>query len=186
MDWKVIKIPLLILVILVLLSAAVIGLSSRSNSEGHSEEPAAKTEKMHSEEKSHEEHETHEEKGEAELKEKEAEETKAKTHEEDEAHEEHHVPPTMYYLQLAALLAIFAFGIFYTVKIKIRGQPKHEGIILAYLVTLLFFAYYILGYSPLLEEYHEAPLLTVLRVLLLLLCGALVTFYGVLGRHDEH
>lgn len=95
------------------------------------------------------------------------------------------VPP-LYYVQWLALLAAFVLGLLYVIKVYRKGKPHHEGLILAYLLTILAATYFGITYVEAVKEHHEAPLLTLLRFVLLVLAGASITFYGVLGRHDEH
>lgn len=64
--------------------------------------------------------------------------------------------------------------------------PKHEA--LTYLFAVLVVAVFALGYHPLMETYHEPPVLAFLKFILLSASGLLVMLYGVLGRltHEEH
>jgi len=100
--------------------------------------------------------------------------------------EAHHPPPSLYYIQWLALAAAFALGLFYAIKLYFKGKPHHEKLILAYLLTLLAAGYFGISYVEAVKEYHEPALLNLLRFVLLMLTGVLITFYGVLGRHDEH
>lgn len=95
-------------------------------------------------------------------------------------------PPAVYFVQWLILLSALVIGIFYANKIRSKGKPRHEGIKIAYVLTLLALTYFGLGYYPTLTSYHEPGAVSFLKFILLLITGALVTFYGVLGRHDEH
>jgi len=95
-------------------------------------------------------------------------------------------PPALYFVQWLILLSALAIGIFYANKIRKKGKPRHEGIKIAYVLTLLVLIYFGLGYYPTITSYHEPGTVSFFKFVLLLITGALVTFYGVLGRHDEH
>lgn len=118
-----------------------------------------------------------------------AETEEAGTEEGEEAKHEG-PPPVMYFAQWLTLLAAFVLGLTYAGKVRSKGRSHHEGTKLAYALTVLVLLYFALNYYPAVVEYNESRLepgmISLLKVLLLLATGALVTFYGVLGRHDEH
>jgi len=95
-------------------------------------------------------------------------------------------PPAVYFVQWLILLSSLVIGLFYAYKIRTKGKPRHEGIKISYVLTLLVLTYFGLGYYPTLTSYHEPGVVSFLKFILLLIAGALVTYYGVLGRHDEH
>lgn len=114
------------------------------------------------------------------------ESAKGETKEEGGHGEGHGGPPFMYFVQWLILITTFALGVMYARKVKTQGKPRHEGIKLAYALTVLVLLYFGLGYYPTVKGYHEPGLASLLKFLVLLITGALVTFYGVLGRHEEH
>ncbi len=111
------------------------------------------------------------------------EETKGKAEKTEEGHGES--PPFMYFAQWAALMSAFGLGLWYAIKVRTKGKPRHEGITLAYVLTIFVLLYFALGYYPAVVEYHEPGIASLLKFLLLIATGILVTLYGVLGRHEE-
>jgi hypothetical protein len=105
----------------------------------------------------------------------------------EEGQEEHTGPPPfMYFMQWLILISTFGLGLGYLVTVRTKGRSRHEGLRLAYALTILVFLFFALNYYPSITEYHEPGTIGFLKFLLLLLTGALITFYGVLGRHEEH
>lgn len=103
------------------------------------------------------------------------------------AEEEHQgSPPFMYFIQWTMLIAAFVLGLLYLRKVRIKGKPRHEGTGLAYALIVLVFIFFVLGYYPSVAEYHESGSVSLFKFLLLLITGILVTYYGVLGRYEEH
>ncbi|MDO8885889.1 hypothetical protein [Candidatus Oleimmundimicrobium sp.] len=103
--------------------------------------------------------------------------------EEGHAEEEHHGVPVAYYVQWFFIFAILGMAFQYAVKFQKHGQSGKEGSFVAYAIVGMVFLVFFLGYTMM--DYHEPLLLGFLRLFLLFIGGALVTFYGVLGRHDE-
>jgi Na+-transporting NADH:ubiquinone oxidoreductase subunit NqrB len=102
-----------------------------------------------------------------------------------ESVQKEHNASLLYVLQWAALIFIFLFSLFYVFKVK-RTEHRYEGKWLAYVLTLLVVLAYSLNYHPAIKEYAELPQLGLVKFLVAVANGALLTFYGVLGRHDEH
>ena len=96
---------------------------------------------------------------------------------------EHHKTPIVYYIQWALILSIFSISLQYALKNRHKKNIKKEGPFRAYAIVGMVFLVFFLGYTMM--DYHEPLLLGFLRLLLLFIGGVLVTFYGVLGRHDE-
>ena len=103
--------------------------------------------------------------------------------EEGHAEEEHHGTPVTYYVQWFFIFAILGMALQYAVKFRKYGQSGKESLFVAYAIVGMVFLVFFLSYTMM--DYHELLLLGFLRLLLLFISGALVTFYGVLGRHDE-
>ncbi len=105
-----------------------------------------------------------------------------------EQEEEEHAgpPPFMYFVQWLVLIAAFGLGLGYLLRVRTKGKARHEGLRLAYALTFLVFLFFVLSYYPSITKYHEPGVIGMLKFLLLLATGALTTFYGVLGRHQEH
>ncbi len=99
-------------------------------------------------------------------------------------------PPAIYFVQWLILLATLILGLAYAYRVAGKGRSHHEGTKLAYALVVLVLLYFALNYYPAVVEYNESGLepgfISLLKVLLLIITGVLVTFYGVLGRHDEH
>jgi len=100
--------------------------------------------------------------------------------------EPHHGPSPLYYFQWLILLSILILGLFYALRLKRKGKPKHENLRLAFLFTLLVFTYYGLNYLPAIKEYHEPAFSSLIKFFLLIASGSLTVLYGILGRHNEH
>ncbi len=101
-------------------------------------------------------------------------------------HEEHHGPPPVYFLQWGLLLIVFGLSTSYVRKIRTHGRSHHEGLTLAYILTFLILICYALNYHPSMHAYHEPPAVGFLKFGIMILAGAFVTVYGILGRHEEH
>ncbi len=102
-------------------------------------------------------------------------------------HEEQKTP-FFYYFQWAALLLILIISLFFVYQVK-RASYHDKGKKLAYILTFLTLLAYSLNYHPEIEEYakhSELPLVGMIKFFVTLADGALLTYYGVLGRHEEH
>ena len=99
-------------------------------------------------------------------------------------HEEHKVP-LPYYLQWMALLFILIISLFFVYQVK-KVNHNYDKKELAYILTFLAVLAFSLNYHPQIKEYHELPLMGLMKFLVAVADGALLTFYGVLGRHDEN
>ncbi|MDI6821342.1 MAG: hypothetical protein QMD66_00450 [Actinomycetota bacterium] len=135
--------------------------------------PVLATEKPATHEKPHEEVHAEDETGKHEA-------------EHEAEHEEHHGPPLLYFLQWGFLLVIFGLSTSYVRKIRTRGRSHHEGLTLAYILTFLILICYALNYHPSMHAYHEPSVVGFLKFGIMILAGAFVTVYGILGRHEEH
>jgi hypothetical protein len=104
----------------------------------------------------------------------------------EKAHaEEEKKIPVLYYLQWAILILIFTFSLFFAYKVK-QISRLYDRKELAYILTFLALLAYSLNYHPQIKEYHELPWIGSMKFLLTVADGALLTYYGVLGRHEEY
>lgn len=175
------------LIVVFLLAVAVLGLEAFGNSKGliriRAISSSMQIVKAQGTEVSVKEAAEKESAGEAETA-KEAEGEAKEGEGEGEGHEG--PPPAMYFIQWLVLLTSFGLSLAYVRKVCAKGKPHHEGLKLAYALTVLVLVYFGLNYYPTLVEFHEPGMASFVKFLLLLTTGALVTFYGVLGRHEEH
>ncbi len=112
-------------------------------------------------------------------------EKEAKTEIYTSEHEEHAKTPLLLYLQWISILLIFGIASHYTFQ-WIKGKATHKDGLRAYILTILVLIVISLNYHPEIKHFHEPPAISFIKFLLAVGSGALLTLYGVLGRHDEH
>lgn len=100
-------------------------------------------------------------------------------------HEEHAKVPFLLYLQWISILLIFGIASQYTFQ-WIKGRVSHKNGLRAYILTILVLIVISLNYHPEIKHFHEPPAISFIKFLFAVGSGALLTLYGVLGRHDEH
>ncbi len=88
-----------------------------------------------------------------------------------------------YYLQWAAIILIFIIALLYVLLFKLKGY-RDERMFLSYLLIFLAIIAYLLKYHPEVEEFHEAPLLGLIKFFFALADGVLLTFYGFSAYPD--
>lgn len=87
----------------------------------------------------------------------------------------------LYYLEWLAVVTIFLLSLFYVYQSR-RTKYRYEGKWLGYVFIFLVSLAYFMTYHPALREYQELPILGFIRFLVAVSNGALLAFYGVLGR----
>lgn len=100
--------------------------------------------------------------------------------------EEPHRPPAALIFQWAGLLIILGVGGHYVFERCREKAARRESRWRAYVLTAAALAVLSLNYHPAVGGFDEPPVLGFIKFLLALVCAGLLTFYGVLGRHDKH
>ncbi len=90
-----------------------------------------------------------------------------------------------YQIQWGLIVAAFTICLLYAIKVKLRGKGHHEGMFLGFLLAAMVFGVKYLDYPLMLRGFHETQGLGTIRVFVMFAAAFLITFYGVLGRHDE-
>ncbi|MDI6799716.1 MAG: hypothetical protein QMD53_03480 [Actinomycetota bacterium] len=100
-------------------------------------------------------------------------------------HEVDKVAMQYYQIQWGLTIATFVICLLYALKIKLRGKGHSEGMLLGFLIVIMVFAIKGLDYPLMLRSFHETQQLGTIRIFVMFVAAFLITFYGVLGRHDE-
>jgi len=113
------------------------------------------------------------------------EEVKTEEKQAQEPEEEHEKIPFILLLQWIGIFMILGIAGQFAFK-WVKGVRTHRESWRAYFLALLTVLVLSLNYHPDIKRFHEPPLIGLIKFLLFLISGVLLTLYGVLGRHDEH
>lgn len=100
----------------------------------------------------------------------------------------HHVDKVAmqyYQIQWGLIITTFVICLLYALKVKFRGKGHNEGMLLGFLIVIMVFGVKYIDYPLMLRAFHESAGLGTIRVFVMFAAAFLITFYGVLGRHDE-
>ncbi len=112
-------------------------------------------------------------------------EVKTEEKQAQETEEEHEKIPFILLLQWIGIFMILGIAGQFAFK-WVKGVHGRKEILQAYFLTFLALLVLSLNYHPDVKHFHEPPSIGLIKFLLFLISGVLLTLYGVLGRHDEH